>query len=155
LNRVQGDIAMKTLLLKLDYSYIDFIKKLPIKIGKESSTQVIKCNELHGIEFPKCLAQSSPDSDTAGNVIHKYLQKTVQEGIKLEEKLKIYQLGYDFLQLLYRFDIRVIVLFANHLYEDFEIGNVINNIREKKINEEIKEEIEYTKGNYITLAMEC
>lgn len=32
---------------------------------------------------------------------------------------------------------------------------MIRNIREKKIYEEVSEEIEFTKGNYITLAMEC
>jgi hypothetical protein len=69
---------MKTLLYKLDYSYIEFIKKLPIKIGKESSTKVIKCNELCGIQFPKAFVQVSPQCDTAGNVIYKYLQKTAQ-----------------------------------------------------------------------------
>lgn len=41
----------------------------------------------------------------------------------------MYQLAYDFLDLVQRFDIRIIVLFANHLYEDFEVGNMIANIR--------------------------
>lgn len=38
-------------------------------------------------------------------------------------------MAYDFLELVQRFDLRIIVLFANHLYEDFEVGNMIANIK--------------------------
>ena len=41
----------------------------------------------------------------------------------------MYQLAHDLLELTVRFDLRVIVLFANHLYEDFQVGNVIKNIK--------------------------
>lgn len=80
---MRDDDSMKNLLLKLDYSYIEFLKNLPIKIGKESSTQIIKCNELHGIQLPKSLVQLNPVCDTVGNIIYKYLQRTALEDIKL------------------------------------------------------------------------
>lgn len=49
----------------------------------------------------------------------------------------MYQLAHDMLEMTYRFELRVIVLFANHIYEDFQVSNVIKNIREKKIYDEI------------------
>lgn len=57
--------------------------------------------------------------------------------------------------MMKRFDIRVIILFANHIYEDIEVENIIESIRARKINEEVDQQIEFTKGNYITIAMEC
>lgn len=59
----------------------------------------------------------------------------------------------DILEMTQRFDIRVVIMFANHLYEDIEVGNVINNIKSKRINEEVSQAIEFTKGNFITIAM--
>lgn len=85
--------------------------------------------------MPKSLTTANPVCDTAGNIIYKYLQKAAHEVFQPEEKLKMYQLAYEYLELMQRFDLRVIVLFANHLYEDFEVSSIINNIRDKKIYE--------------------
>jgi len=35
---------MKTLLLKLDFSFVQFLKNLEIKVGKENSSQIIKAS---------------------------------------------------------------------------------------------------------------
>ena len=40
-----------------------------------------------------------------------------------------------------RFDIRVIILFANHIYEDIEVENIIESIRSRKINDEVDQQI--------------
>ena len=62
---------------------------------------------------------------------------------------------YDTLDLVQRFDIRIVIKFANHIYEDIEVGNVIEYIRSGRINEEINQEIEFTTGNFVTIAIEC
>ena len=38
-----------------------------------------------------------------------------------------------------RFEIRVIIMFADHLYEDIEVDNVIENIKSRRINDEVSQ----------------
>lgn len=59
------------------------------------------------------------------------------------------------MEMFQRFEIRVFIMFANHLYEDIEVENVIEYIRNRRINEEINQEVEFSKGNFITVAVEC
>lgn len=44
LKRSVDDESMKTLLLKLDFSFVNFLKNLEIKVGKENSSQIIKAS---------------------------------------------------------------------------------------------------------------
>lgn len=146
---------MRNLLYKMDHSFLDFVAKLPIRIGRESSAHVIRTHQLTGVSLPSPLVTEPPVCDTFANVVYKYLQRTVHEVERLEDKLGMYQLAYDFLELFVRFELRVIILFANHSYEDVQVSQVIANIVNKKIYDEISEDIELSKGNLITLAMEC
>ena len=47
----------------------------------------------------------------------------------------MYKLAFDVLELIQRFDIRIVIKFANHIYEDIEVENVIENIKKGRINE--------------------
>lgn len=85
----------------------------------------------------------------------KFLQKIPYENYSSKEKLEMYRVAYDVLDLVQRYDIRIAIKFANHIYEDIEVGNVIEHIRKGRINEELSQEVEFTIGNFVTIAMEC
>lgn len=59
------------------------------------------------------------------------------------------------MELLRRFEIRATLLFSSQFHLEIEMGRVLDNIRKRVINEEVDEEIEYKKGNFITILVEC
>ena len=73
--RIKNENSLLSLLAYLDYKYLHFIWELPLKIGKETASQTIKCKELEGVEFPEPLSNIIPEVDLTGNVILNFLQK--------------------------------------------------------------------------------
>lgn len=65
------------MLMKLDQGYLEFLRNLPLKVGKENTSLTIKAHDLFGIDFPNTLSEVQVESDFAGNVIMNYLKKTV------------------------------------------------------------------------------
>lgn len=59
------------------------------------------------------------------------------------------------MEMIHRFEIKIHIMFANQLYEDIEVDNVIENIKSGRIKEEVNQDIEFQKGNFITIAIEC
>lgn len=154
MTQAKGDDAMQNLILKLDHSYVEFLSNISVKVGKEQTCQFLKASELIGLKALEPMVEQAPDSERAGNVLMTYLQKLSHETYSTQEKLERYRLASDVLDLIKRFDIRIVIKFANHIYEDIEVENVIEHIRKGHINEELSQQVEYSTGNFITLAIE-
>ena len=63
----------------------------------------MKVGELIGLTLLEPLVKEAPESDFAGNVIKQYLQKLSIEPYSFAEKMKMYKLAHDVLELIQRF----------------------------------------------------
>lgn len=58
--RAQGDQAMTNLILKLDFTYVEFLNHMQIKVGKEETSQALGIGELKGLTLMEPLEKECP-----------------------------------------------------------------------------------------------